>query len=235
MSIEFIGLPGAGKSSICGWLSKSLTAAPAPTSVRIFCAADTENRAKLMASKLLRAALFVVVHPRTAAAFIALVRSSGQSSRRDGISKTLNLFSEIGREKWHRGSLSIYEQGVVQAIWSVAIGAGAPDVVSLLRVASPYLPHCVVHVEADHGDIHRSLESRTSGRSRFDRLPPEYREQFLHKGDALFQTILAEWKRLGPEYSYVQVRNSGDADPNVLASGLLGTLEIGGVTAESGR
>ncbi|MEX2579876.1 MAG: hypothetical protein WD342_12530 [Verrucomicrobiales bacterium] len=218
MNIEFIGHPGTGKSRVCDALSDLLLRQPIETPVRVFPAVDREPRVKVLGSKILHASLFLVLRPATAFHFVSLVRTSGQASRRKGAAKTLNLFSEIGRELRHRGEISVREQGVLQAVWSVALGADSPDTAGLLHSAAAYLPDFVVHVEAERSELHRRLERRASGRSRMDGLSAAQREPLLQKGDLLFSEIIAEWQRLDPHHRYLKIQNPDGSDADALAA-----------------
>jgi len=221
MGIEFIGLPGAGKSYLCTRLSETMQRMPSQVPFAVYPPVDSEARAKVLLRKLLRASLFVIRHPASAVRFLSLMSKSRQDSLPVGITKTLNLFSEIGRKEWSGGKIPACEQGVLQAIWSIALEARTPDIGGLVRAASPYLPHLVVHVETDPGELLRRLEGRTSGRSRLDRMPHARREEALRDGETLFAKIVADWMRQRPDHCYLRIRNADAGDIDGLVDRIL--------------
>lgn len=224
MSIEFIGLPGTGKSYLYSRMSEAIQRMPSPVPVATYPPIDSDPRSKLLLLKLLRAAFFVTRHPATACHFLSLMRSSQQASRRAEITKALNLFSEIGRKEWSGKTILAREQGVLQAIWSVALEARTPDIGGLVRAASPYLPVLVVHVEADRSEQLRRLEGRTTGHSRLDRMPRERREMVLRNGEALFPEIIAEWMQRQPNHCYLRIQNTDGSDTGELVGRILAAM-----------
>jgi len=233
MGIEFIGLPGSGKSYLCTRMSETIQRMPSQAPFAVYPPVDSEARAKVLLRKLLRATLFVVRHPASAVRFLSLMSKSQQDSLPVGITKTLNLFSEIGRKEWSRGKIPACEQGVLQAIWSIALEAKTPDIGGLVRAASPYLPRLVVHVEADRSELLRRLEDRTSGGSRLDRMPRRDREEALHDGETLFAEIVADWMRSRPDHRYLRIRNTDASDIDELIDRILASLPGEPLAAEA--
>jgi len=224
MSIEFIGLPGAGKSRICQGLAEEARRRPENEAFVLFPLVDREPRAKVVISKMLYALSFAARHPGKSIRLLRLIVEGRQTNPREGLAKTLHLFSELGREKRFRRRMPVFEQGVLQAIWSIAIGAERADLAALLATVKPCLPEFVIHVEVDRAEILRRLENRRQGKSRFDRFPRDRREGMLERADELLTDLVDIWKHSVPEPRFIAIQNSEDSEIETHVEAILATL-----------
>ena len=216
MSVEFIGLPGVGKSWLCSSLAESLEESPAGDAYKLFPPVDREPRLKVVALKALRAGSFAVLDPRRSWKVFRLVGKSGQRSRWEGFKKTINLLAELGRQRLDRGAEAVLEQGVIQSIWSLALDAEHVDLPGLLSCSKPFLPRVVVHVETERDELHHRLDLRKGGRSRLDALSREEREEAIDRGEKLFRRVVDLWRDLQGDGVYKQLRNSTPDDADKL-------------------
>ncbi len=211
MIIEFIGLPGVGKSYICGRLGERVGPKNGDEIV-IRRPADEQSRLTARAGKLIRAQRFARRHPVVATRAARWMRRTGQESARDFVTKTINLFSELDFSDRTRGTI-VHDQGVLQAIWSFMLRAQKPAKWrELLEILRPWLPSAVIYVVVERDENVRRLAARRTGLSRFDCLPPHELETELERGGQLLDALVADWRELVIGGRESRISNCHDCD-----------------------
>ncbi|HLQ37942.1 MAG TPA: hypothetical protein VK348_09080 [Planctomycetota bacterium] len=190
--VEFIGLPGVGKSELSGRIARVL--AGNGVAVRQPSHALAHDLGPIMRRicKSLHVLRELVSHP---VASTRAVRTIAATRQRSGLTFVLLVFNwllvvTLARRARRRPGAQLFDQGVVQALWSVALD-GDPDAAMLLlrqAAASRVLPDIVIVVEAELATVHQRLLSRADGNSRADREPDRVPE-LLARGSELLQRI----------------------------------------------
>jgi thymidylate kinase len=198
--VEFVGLPGVGKSHAARLVVARLEAVGITVSSSALRVNHELGTLRRVLYKLAIGAGEMVRHP-TAPVRVghALIRSRQQSPF-DVARLSYNWFFLVGllRRVRARPGVELLDEGTVQQLWSIAF-AGGEDVIrdcstELLR-ASPTarpLPDVVVLVEAPIGLVESRVEARRSRAGRLDRMEVAERQSALVRGTRLFGELLAD-------------------------------------------
>tara|TARA_R110002096_G_scaffold4493_4_gene20779 strand:+ start:9082 stop:9804 length:723 start_codon:yes stop_codon:yes gene_type:complete len=218
MTIEFIGLPGVGKSYICRRLFEVCEPPGGAEAIHVAPAAEDQRRVAHLAAKLHRATLFLLRHPLVTGRILHCVGRSAQKSSLEAVFKAVNLLSELQAVDRTQG-VSVIDQGVLQAIWSVLLrGRNCQDERRFLELVRPWLPSVVIFVVAEREENIRRLRTRLNGQSRIDGLPAGEIEAELIRGTNLLEQIFKEWKEVVSDGRELRVVNQGDFSPSMVAS-----------------
>jgi hypothetical protein len=218
--VEFLGLPGAGKSTIAsaavqqlsgvvGDVSQpmlSLSAGPSPGLRRM-------KKAVLSISALGR--------PREAWVASRVISASRQESALDAVRLLLNWFvvTSVMHRHGHRGGLCILDQGVFQAIWSVCLMArngSVSDIATELLGSAPR-PDAVVVIHSDPDIIRDRLKSRRGAASRLEQRW-ERADDLFPKAIDVFQGLLGIAREVCGAPQVLSVSNGSGAMPDETAA-----------------
>lgn len=211
MIVEFLGLPGSGKTTIAKKLTRHLCASDAAVLTRGDALADERRvlqrhlwRARYVVATAMRA-------PRPFMRALRLIQVDGQHSLRAALKVCWNMWCVLGWYGWlarnHRG-LVIVDQGLAQAVWSVRLSAlrSEADWAGFLRQCG--MIDGVVITECDPSVLKARLAardgqvSRLSGRSLEDRYWQVAQNSFA-KGCAEVEAL----------FPCLRVRNETGDDP----------------------
>ncbi len=170
--VEFVGLPGSGKSTIARELGAQLRAAGTPVEDPGSIATRGSFGRVATKSRFVLAAL--VREPVAAVRWEGVLRRTGPASWREHVRVTFNWFYLIGlihRYRRHRGAV-LLDQGLLQALWSAGytsqIGiAATPELADALGRLWPARV-AVVSVSASEASVRRRLASRIATQSRLE-------------------------------------------------------------------
>ena len=177
--VEFIGLPGAGKSTVARRVAGLLRDLEIPVRETLREFAD-ERRGVALARKLTVVSKGILSRPWFAYRSARAVGRTRQQSAKDALKVLHNwilIVSLIGARARSRG-VHLFDQGIFQALWSIGYSAGDArfgDVWTNLRPMTPK-PDLVVIVECDPPMIvKRRIATRSEGGgSRIEKLPPDH-------------------------------------------------------------
>lgn len=173
--VEFLGLPGSGKSELSRAVARGLRARDVAVSVPSYALDHLTPTGERLASKLWLAARGCTRSPRASRFWMRTLVASRQASARELRAVALNWFYLLGSvERWSAiPGCHVFDQGLCQALWSIGYAAQQPDALSLDLVPGlgEALPPrtLVVLVEAGLGTILERLARRNSGTSRLER------------------------------------------------------------------
>ncbi len=168
--VEFVGLPGVGKSTLSRAVAAKLTSRGTevhePNDKR-----DTYSTPRRIASKAQFASQSLLSSPKTALTTTRSVSQTDQQSFIDLIRVLFNLHYVTGVTITFqsRDSVTLLDQGIYQARWSVGLQSTQPITEAIETVDIPVhlAPDLVVFVEATDKTIANRLNSRTDGDTRF--------------------------------------------------------------------
>ena len=173
--VEFIGLPGVGKSTVAAGVFAGLGRKGIPVCQPNKNAGQQQaQKAKgLSLSKvgsLAFSARAALARPVYALRSVRAILATGQRSRSD--LRTLLpywlMMSERMRQSRGVGGVHLYDQGIVQALWSIGFSSAEMDLSGLadaLRTSMP-VPDLLVIVKASLPTVERRLLSRPQLSSR---------------------------------------------------------------------
>ncbi len=190
MVVEFAGLPGSGKTTICRSLTVAhLTKATVPlTQLRVGFA-----EVKLAWHLLL---FCFSVRPLTLSRFV----------------RGVNLWALL--RCYRPGQVPVVlDQGLLHKTWSVMIDSSSysePRLRRLISSMAPFGPTCLIWIDAPIDLAAKRIAQRKLGRSRFDRLPIEAIHDRLSSNSRVLERLLGLYQ----ENKTVRVlRISGERSP----------------------
>jgi len=196
--VEFVGLPGVGKSHLTRLVARRLAAAGTPVrspALRVNHELGTFRRVLykfgVSAEQMLRRPGYAVHVGRE------LIRS-GQQRPVDVVRLSYNWLFLVGLLRRARSQpiVELMDEGTVQLLWSIGF-AGDDHAIhqrssNLLSGSALPMPDVVVVVEAPLGLIQTRLESRRSRAGRLDRMESAQRHAALVRGTRLLGEVLSE-------------------------------------------
>ena len=214
--VEFVGLPGAGKSALSHQVAVLLKAdglvVSEPTS-RL-------NHVSLTSRTLAKVGFGIggaVAAPLTGARWLRIFRGLGQRSLADTGRVALNWFFLAGltRGLTHRSGVHLLDQGIFQGLWSAGYAArdgtvAGREIDSAVLTALP--PRIlVIVVETSPATLRRRLHERPGGDSRLERdLTTEESAGSLTRAMATFAGMLQLLDRLERQEAIALMRVQGE-------------------------
>ncbi len=170
MIVEFIGLPGVGKTT----LSRSVAVDLKSREISVYhpnYKCDIYSTPRRVTSK----ARFVIqnlrTNPRLSLTMMQKVVQSGQKSLDDFARVLFNIYYILGLTNSFdsRSGITLLDQGIYQARWSVGLQSTQPiaEVIKRVDIPKNLAPDLVVFVEATDATIANRLTNRTDGDTRF--------------------------------------------------------------------
>jgi len=226
--VEFVGLPGVGKSQATRLVAARLAALGTPTrssALRVNHEFGTWRRvlykSAVCAAETLR-------RPGYASSVARDLMRTGQRSRVDVVRLSYNWLFLVGllRRARTRPVVELLDEGIFQLLWSIGFAGGERvirDCSSTLlegRASAVAMPDVLVVVEAPLELIEERLASRGSRDGRLDRTEAPRRHAALVRGADLLDEVLSEDVGLvggvsGPFLRRVRNGDPGELDADV--------------------
>ena len=218
--VEFVGLPGVGKSHATRLVAARLAAVGTPARSSALRINHELARSRRVLYKSGICAMEALGRPGRAAKVGRALIGSGQQSRVDVLRLLYNWLFLVGllRRARNRPVVELLDEGIYQLLWSIGFAGDErviPDYSSTFLVGPPSavpLPDVVVAVEAPLGLIQARMASRKARAGRLDRMEAAERQAALVRGADLLDKLLSENVGLGGELSgplLRRVRNGG--------------------------
>ena len=233
--VEFVGLPGVGKSHATRLVAARLAAVGTPARSSALRINHELGRWRRVLYKSGICAAEALGRPGRAARVGRALIGSGQQSRLDVVRFLYNWLFLVGllRRARTRPVVELLDEGIYQLLWSIGF-AGSERVIrdcssTFLKGPAPAvpMPDVVVVVEAPLGLILARLASRKSRAGRLDRMEAAERQAALVRGADLLTELLSENVSLGGEVSgplLRRVRNGGSAELDADVAALVDEL-----------
>lgn len=225
LSVEFLGLPGAGKSGVSKRAAELIRDAGIPVVETAF---DLTHKSGVLARRWRKAAYVareILLHPRYSSRSVRAIVATRQRTASDLFGAVWNwLFvSNLLRRGRHVPGVHMLDEGIFQALWSVGFGASVEGLSSVTGGAGPLLPvpDVVVIVSARPSTVEQRLRSRGVRQSRLeDRLGVDRR--ILERSEALLEEVRGILKGLVRAGRNVAIHELGndreqDLEPNARA------------------
>ena len=171
-----------------------------------------------------------IFHPACAVHSAKAILATRQASAADVIRLTVNwlFMSSLLRKTDHRTGVHIFDEGLLNALWSIGFSARSADTPRILGELARQrsTPVVVALIEADIAAVRARLDLRKNGQSRLERTGPaddawDRARQALQQVKATLQTLTDE----GADIEVVAVRNRGSEDLDALANRLAAAFE----------
>jgi len=201
-NIEFVGLPGTGKS----WLCEEFPTHQYNGHFLSRMPVDKIGSITRNISKIVNGLAFCFTNFTLSRKLYGISKQCELACASTTYKKWFNLLTEMRRAEVSMRSrhpcvvcgrtekMHLVEQGVVQAIWSLATYAEDEVINHLVSAVGSWLPDIVVLVDTPTKETnYRLLRSRENGQSRFDSLSISELRDSAEAGAALLETILDRW------------------------------------------
>ena len=168
--VEFIGLPGVGKSTLSRAVATELETRGTEVHEPIY-ERDTYSTPRRIASKAQFASRSLIDNPKTTLKTTQCVRQTKQQSLSDFIRVIFNFHYVTGVTTTFQSQpgVTLLDQGLYQARWSVGLQSTQPitEAIKKVDISAHLTPDLVVFVEATDETIANRLTNRTDGDTRF--------------------------------------------------------------------
>ncbi|GEM_PF-2304863 len=186
--VEFAGLPGAGKTTLAGRVAGLLREQGVPADEPLLAFSG-----RFWGRRTPRALMHLFRRPAAACRALGAIGRSGQRTGRDAacLAHTWLFLHTLMGECRRSGRIALFDQGIIQALWSVALNARHDALPTFLAAVRETMcrPDVVVVVDVHPDVAARRLRTRPYGRSRLERGP---------WNPWLFERGVAVWRRLEP-------------------------------------
>jgi len=212
--VEFIGLPGVGKSTLSRAVAAELTSRGITVDEPIH-KRDSYSTPRRIASKARFAGRNLRTAPKTAHTLTRDVLHTNQQSLTDLVRVLFNLHYVAGVTTAFRpqAGVTLLDQGVFQARWSVGLRSTRPiaEAIESVDIPANLTPDLVVFVEATDQTIADRLTTRPDGDTRFT----PHSETFNRARDG-YETIKSQIESVsdGPDSITIKNETQESLTPN---------------------
>ena len=233
LAVEFLGLPGVGKSAVCGKTAEYLSRRGFAVREPVLAVSDRSAmgpRLRGYAGKSLLIARELLAHPLHSFRSIRVIGSIPQPSLPVLVMVVTNRLMQCSLLRTCKTlpAASLFEEGIFQALWSIGLEARPGTVRELGATLTDVLamPDVVVVVEADLAAVVQRLQKRDGNESRADRWRRDDGQAFARASAVMLEVIdtLIGVDERGQRSRVIRIDNRSDADPDVAARRL--ALEI---------
>jgi thymidylate kinase len=234
LAVEFLGLPGVGKSAVCAKTAEHLSRRGFVVRQPVLAVSDRSAlgprlRGYLGKSRLIAREL--LAHPLHSLRSIRAIASTRQPSPSVLVMVVTNWLMQGSLLRTCRSlpAVSLFEEGIFQALWSIGL-EGRPGAVrdlgaTLADVLS--VPDVVVVVEADLDAVIQRLGKRAGNESRADRWRGEDDRAFARASAVMLEVTDSLTRAIEREQRsrVIRVDNRSGADPEAAARQLALQIE----------
>ena len=198
MIIEFTGLPGSGKSTICKELENWLKSLGYDVVNWIYYTSHM-SKIRRVAHKIKVSMIFLWAHPILFRGVFRLVRASRQNRKKDVLSQLLNLvyvsalYQLYSKEKY-QDTIVLFDQGKIQALISLIFGSGEEGNINLLNDSylDLYPNDVVIQIDVSFDEVLTRLKKREGAQSRIEKLAANEQHSALEQFNKTGLRILKE-------------------------------------------
>jgi len=190
--IEFLGTPGCGKSTLSELLTKSFLKDGLKV-CNLSYEIDRKKNIFRIFFKQKFILIFIIKYPLLSLYYFNYVKKSNQNSFKDLVKTLANLLYILALyekiEKTTKYDYIIFDQGLIQAIWSVLISSNnqknsLPDKLPLHKI------NHVLRIVASDNEILNRLNKRDGIHSRIENLPAFEMLQQIESYERTFDTLI---------------------------------------------
>ncbi|MDG5821289.1 AAA family ATPase [Natronococcus sp. A-GB7] len=197
ITIEFVGNPASGKSTIACELESKLASQSLSVRNRTYAVTHrTGSDIKRYLIMVVFAAMALVRHPIQSVRIVRLLLQTGQQSWFDFCKLTLYCLyiHTISEKSASASGIDILDQGQFQALWSVLLtGTSDQDRNHIRQILAqfPTFSHrIIVFVDASGEESLSRLQQRDSNRSRIERIAEKQNQDAAELCDRLYSQVV---------------------------------------------
>jgi thymidylate kinase len=180
MLIEFFGLPGSGKSTMSRLVADLLLKRGLAVEEITYDLDHKRPRVERLLVKISHLLQYAATHPRYVLSGLAQVVATRQRSLLDLGKSVFNwmFIASIASRTQSSHTITLLDQGVAQALWSIRFAARQQNSLELLLAEAeraPLRPDLIICVRANFQTIGDRLAARARRVSRLDALGQDYK------------------------------------------------------------
>ncbi len=234
LSVEFVGMPASGKSALSHRVAEILAARGVAVEQPSWVLAhDISYPARWMRKSVIVGSR-MATRPGDLFKTVGAIRATRQYSSLDTMRMTFNwlLVRALRERPGSAGSVHLFDQGVLQALWSIGLGGKKGAITQLARHLDGAMPRpdVAVFLNASPDAVRRRLEMRPGQDSRIERrLSARKDEAIFEHGTALFEEVIRvaeEWRSQHGVPVVVVVVNDWDDGLDRTATMLAARLQL---------
>ena len=194
LTVEFAGIPGAGKSRLVRTFTAGLAERGVPVQQPQALLGPATPTGRRLARKVLASAAAVVHDPGTSARAVRAIARSGQPGVGDVAGRVVQwlVAQRVTAGAGRREAVSLVDEGLVQCLWSIGLRGDVEPVLAALASRRVERPDVIVVVRVDPQVALERLTRRASRHSRTQLLPEPERLTELTRGDVVLERLV-EW------------------------------------------
>jgi thymidylate kinase len=230
MTVEFFGMPGSGKSTLANRVAEIIESWGIGIQKQTYVLAHCMSRRQRVIAKIRYILPEICLEPRHTARSARAIAATGQSSTLEWVRALFNwLFvTPLVRPIAQFDGIRILDQGIFQALWSVAFSGdhNALKIMTDQLMAQSPVPDVVIIVHARLSTVAQRLATRQSHDSRLEHLL-EKNPGVLARSESLFLQVaeIAKFllrQRMMPVI--IDVNNDEDMDLEINAQAVAQNL-----------
>jgi thymidylate kinase len=225
--IEFVGLPGSGKSTLSRRVAEILQGQGLRVEQPTYVVDHEMQTWERYLRKFWLVSTEVILHPLQAIGSVRAILGTRQASASDFVGVTTNwlFMSSLLRRAELREGVHIFDEGLINALWSIGFSASSGGTSRILGALAGQrmTPVVTVLIEADIATVKNRLVQRQNGQSRLERpVPPDGAWDRAQQALEQVKDTVRALAAAGAEVRVISVRNQGpeylDADAERLAA-----------------
>lgn len=211
LTVEFAGIPGAGKSRLVEAFAAGLGDRGVPVRQPQASLGPATPTGRRLARKALASIAATLAAPGTSARAVGAIARSGQPAAGDVAGRVVQwlVAQQVTADARHSGAVSLVDEGVLQCLWSIGLRGDVAPVLSALAAHRVHRPDLVVVVRVPPEVALERLTARSSMHSRTQLLPASERLTELERGHRVLERLV-EWCSSGAAVPVLDV--AGDDD-----------------------
>lgn len=217
LTVELAGIPGSGKSRLARTMLRELTTRGISVALPQAATGPLVPTGRRLARKVVAATTAVVNSPAETTALTSGVLRSRQPGAVDVARRLVQVLvaQDAAARSARRPGVSVLDEGLVQALWSIGLRGDVHPVLALLGDL-PHRPtshHLLVVLETSPDVALPRLAARPSQHSRTQSLGEHDRLAELTRGAGLLDELVAWWSNWAGASGQVVVVGSEESGP----------------------
>lgn len=209
--IEFIGMPGSGKSTLCDYVYDELKN---EYDIINFTSEITKKNKNLrIIIKLYYLVTFFLIHPSLVIKLFLMIYRTGQKTFNDLVKVSFNLYFILGVLEKKKNKIILLDQGLLQSFWSISFNSKRNENTEIVKLLKDYFPNLVIKVSVKKEVLKNRLLTR-NGNSRLESEKIKFDSNYL-KSINFFKDICDYINRYNLEYLNLDNNTKIDLNNNI--------------------
>jgi adenylate kinase family enzyme len=209
--IEFIGMPGSGKSTLCDQVYNDLK--NEYDIINFTSEITKKNKSSRIIIKLYYFFTFFLMHPSLFIKLLTKIYRTEQKTLRDFVKVSFNLYFILGVLEKKDNIIILFDQGILQAFWSIYFNSKRNKNIDIVKLLKYYFPDLVVEVSVRKEILKNRLLTR-NGNSRFENKKFDFNLNYL-KSSNYFKEIINYINKYNLKYLNIDNNTKSDLNDNI--------------------